>query len=402
MDTGSLVARCGRRLEDDLEAVAVDVPRMLVRLLLFETYTLQCSFRLRDVMTLTGTLGVEAVGLLLEEGGLRLSVDTTTLGYPTHTVGDVVKNPKHFNFVTVRISDQAEHLRTSIREIEAMPGFKHRKLSRLVRHVQRAIVQPASGEAFGRIALEGLKNDLDSHERVLDKAVEIELQRIGIRHAPPFTLTVEREDDGSFYIDVDFDAAVGLDEQAMRNLSGRAVVALGGLNVRLEQMQAFDSITAFNDADFALMDRKLAELLRGLGEEDRAEQLQRVVHLSGMPSLEDADLTSIDFEKFVALRSSSEMREFRSWLRRAAESSDEEILDRAADFRARLADVAKGTAGKVLRLAFTTAAGLIPGVGSVAGPGLGALDQFALDRLVGEVGPIAYFVRHYPSVFEGR
>lgn len=39
MNTHSPIARCGQRRESDLQVVDIDVPRLLTRLLLFETYT---------------------------------------------------------------------------------------------------------------------------------------------------------------------------------------------------------------------------------------------------------------------------------------------------------------------------------------------------------------------------
>jgi len=402
MDTESLVARCGQRDEDDLDAVTLDVPRLLTRLLLFDTYVLECSLRLRDLMELARAIGTENTCLLLGDGGLRLSTDTTSIGYPTTSTGDTVKDPMNFSFVIVQVADPEAHLRSSIREVERMPDFKHRKLSKLVQAASRAIVTPATGQGLGRVALETLESELSSASPILRAAIDAELRDRGLGVPGEYRFEVHRDDNGSWFVGTDLEARLGLSVQDRRDLFGRALVGVGGLDLRLEQMSAYGSITAFNDADYALMDQKLAALISQISEDDRTEQLRRVVELTGLPSLEDVPLKSINFDKFVSLRDSPHMRDFRQWLHGAASASDEEILDRAKDLSERVVDALQGRVARGARLALTTGVGFIPGVGTLAGLGLSARDEFALKRLLGEVGPLAFFVRHYPSVFEGR
>ena len=40
--------------------------------------------------------------------------------------------------------------------------------------------------------------------------------------------------------------------------------------------------------------------------------------------------------------------------------------------------------------------------GAAASAVLGALDEFAVDRVIGEPGPLAFFVPEYLSIFEGQ
>lgn len=83
-------------------------------------------------------------------------------------------------------------------------------------------------------------------------------------------------------------------------------------------------------------------------------------------------------------------------------STDSEIKERTTDLRSRVAQAVGSTAGRSARFAFTTAAGFVPIVGGAVSAALGLLDEFAVERLIREPGPIAFFVGNYPSIFEGH
>jgi hypothetical protein len=51
------------------------------------------------------------------------------------------------------------------------------------------------------------------------------------------------------------------------------------------------------------------------------------------------------------------------------------------------AEIVRSTPSRVIRFGTVTGAGVIPSIGPPLGIGLGAIDGFVLDRLVGEPGP---------------
>jgi hypothetical protein len=403
VDTESLIARSGERLEENLDFVRLDVPRVLTRLLLFESYILECSLRLRDVIALVRAVGVEGAHLLLETGGLQLSIDTTNIAYPTPGTAIVGYDPLSFEFVRVMAAEREQNLKSCLWELEGISGVKRRKLSKLSENARQAIVWPSGGADFGQAALEAFVHGLEQSGALLQVATQMELERRGIAFPADFGISVERRDAGACVVDTDLGDLGIPSGTTLREIIGHALLALGGLELRFEKMQAFGSITAFNDDDFSLMERKLRLIVEeaGIGERAREDQLRRVVRLAHLPSLEDVDLASIDFGKFVELRDSEEMREFRHWLTHAATASDKELEDRIKNIRARVAAVLGGHASKAVRLAFTSGVGMIPEIGPAAGLLAGALDSFALDKLVGEPGPLAFFVRRYRSMFDG-
>jgi len=107
----------------------------------------------------------------------------------------------------------------------------------------------------------------------------------------------------------------------------------------------------------------------------------------------------IDIEQVLKLRDEPEATEFRAWLSDIDKFSDSEIQQRIGSFNARVGLGAQTTAGKMIRLAVTTVAGLAPHIGIVAGLALGALDEFAWDKFARRSGIAAFINELYPSLF---
>jgi hypothetical protein len=401
MDSGSLIARCGRRLDENPDFVLLDTPRLLIRLLLFDSYILDCALRYRDVIALVRSIGIENAGLLLEEGGLRLANLPVHMALPGGADPNAtLKDP--LGYTVVRIADFDEHHKKSIQELAALVGFKRKKQSKLIGQVTRALVRPDELEAYGQQAMKAFDATLSTRNHpLLRMGVEALMLERDVTRPTSYRLEFFPEDEGCIRIGTDLPTKLGRSEAEVRELVGRGVLAVGALDLRFEQMAAFRSVTAFNDADYRLMDGKLAFLAGVLDERDRVEQLRRVLTLAELPSLEDVDLRSIDFGRFVSLRNHPDMTDFRRWLADGSDASDEEIRDRLLGVKARVADVLGGTAVRAARLAITSGVGLVPGIGTAVGGALSVLDEFVLERVLGDPGPLAFFVHRYGSLFEG-
>jgi hypothetical protein len=125
-----------------------------------------------------------------------------------------------------------------------------------------------------------------------------------------------------------------------------------------------------------------------------------VVTISGLPDF--AAAKRIDVEKLLKVRQSPECREFREWLSRLDKLSDEQIGEMVSGIREKIGSVLSTKTGKAMRFAFTTAVGMIPVIGLVAGPAAGVFDSFLLDRVFPSSGIVAFLTDTYPSLFESR
>jgi hypothetical protein len=103
-----------------------------------------------------------------------------------------------------------------------------------------------------------------------------------------------------------------------------------------------------------------------------------------------------DEERLLAAREHEELVEFRQWLRILDAATDEEIRERVDSVRERISEAVYGTTGKAVRFAATAAADVVPFGGLV----LGALDEFVLEKVIPEPGPVSFLGSTYRSLFE--
>ncbi len=105
-------------------------------------------------------------------------------------------------------------------------------------------------------------------------------------------------------------------------------------------------------------------------------------------------------DRFLEVRSSGEAHEFRRWIRSNEGLTESDIEYEMAGFANWMAKVAHSTGGKGVRVAFSTIAGLTPGVGTMVGLALSILDTFVLERVLPLTGPKLFLSKGYPSIFE--
>jgi hypothetical protein len=125
------------------------------------------------------------------------------------------------------------------------------------------------------------------------------------------------------------------------------------------------------------------------------ERLTRVLELANLPDPETVEGT-VNIERLLAARQHDEIVEFRHWLRTLDAATDDEIRERVNSVRERISEAVYSPAGRAVRFAATAAADLLPFGGIVAG----ALDEFVLEKVIAEPGPVSFLGSTYRSLFE--
>ena len=105
---------------------------------------------------------------------------------------------------------------------------------------------------------------------------------------------------------------------------------------------------------------------------------------------------TVNVARLLEAREHGDLVEFRQWLRTLDAATDDEIRERVNGVTARVARAFHGPTGKAVRFAATAAADLVP-FGGVA---LGAIDEFVLEKVVPEPGPVSFLGSTYRSLFE--
>jgi hypothetical protein len=194
---------------------------------------------------------------------------------------------------------------------------------------------------------------------------------------------------------------LGLDELAEHAAVERGLLGLAGLNQRFAAMEAFRAVSHLNDGDHPLMDARLRFAMREIAPEAIEHSFGRVIRLAGLP---DPNEREVNVWKLLDLIESKEVDEFRTWLRRSDALTDLEITQAVDSLRARLEQAVGGAWGHVVRFLAVNMADLVspfhPIETKALGMALGGIDEFLVDRLIPEPGPITFLTKNYPSIFD--
>lgn len=384
--------------------VGFDVGALIRRLILFETYILD-SHGMRELPYLIEAIGSDSFIKLLESGALRIRGDGWTLGQIGQT--DLLKGGSptplplgSYALGTIVPSNRKEAISRHLGEIRSMDLAT--KTSIKVRNAIVDALMPFP-DTPGVETGDQFQIDVAANSPTIYLATALALAKhldrpVGLG---AFTFRVEQANEDVYVTETDIGERFGLDETETHTVVERGLLGAASVNKRLEEMKSYGAVMGFVEDEVPVFERKL-EFLTAPDDPDRQEaRFDRVVTLAGMPDVSTQAAAGIDVDRLLELRTSEECVEFRHWVRTLDSASDADVAERVNSIREKVAAAVHSDAGKAVRFAATTGVGLIPVIGPVAGAIIGALDQFALEKVVPEPGPISFLGRSYPSIFQG-
>jgi hypothetical protein len=389
---GEVAVASGKRI------VSVDIASLVRRLLLFDKVIVRSPL-LREVDTLVRTFRPSGFKQLLDSGLLRFAVSTTFL------IIDVSRNGvrhvplNHFSFGIGELAEVDLKLREGMTAIQGIPGLNNSERAILEEKILDATLRLPKD--YGSELLRQLDHDIRANNPALKLAIQQKLaSEIGQQHGPVFSsqecVRVEEVRERVFRIDCPL-ASLGLSPEKSHAVLHDSIMALANLDQRLADMQTYSAITGFQDQEAPLLFGRLATLMAPLNPAPAEREFERVIEIVDVPDFEPGQ--KVDVDALLIARESSECREFRGWLTSLSELTDAQIKDMVGGLRAKMGLFVGSTAGRTLRFAATTAVGLLPVAGVVAGPAASAIDSFLIDKLLPRPGVVAFLSKTYPSLF---
>jgi|SRR5581483_742995 len=177
------------------------------------------------------------------------------------------------------------------------------------------------------------------------------------------------------------------------------VMVISNVSIRLEEMMAYRALGGFTEREFEVTDAAFRFVVDEVGPDAQEERFRHIVSIAGLP--EPGPPESVNVEALIEARASLECREFRQWLRKTDGLGDREIRERVDGISEQVSGALRSTKGRVARFAFTSGIGFVPVVGPVANLVLGALDEFVLDDLLRDPGPVSFLSSSYGSIVGG-
>jgi hypothetical protein len=271
------------------------------------------------------------------------------------------------------------------------------------KRVRRAIVDVLTPlpEQPGRQTMDQLPTDLTMRLDLVRAATEWALREYANRDLAEvrYDIRLIQEDERVFRAETDIGDRLGLGADEVDRVLERALLAVGSLNERFEEMENYNAVTGLREPEIPLLDAKLGALLKHVDPDRQEERLTRVLELASLPDPEAAG-DAVNVGRLLEIREEAAIRDFRAWLRTLDDATDAEIEGRVNSVRERIAAAVRGPGGKLVRFAVTTAADILPFGGAAADVALGAVDQFVLDKVLPEPGPVSFLGSGYRSLFE--
>lgn len=377
---------------------SVDVSALVHRLVLFEQVVLE-STRLKEIPALVATFGADGLRELLQSGAMKIVCEAITVGSTGQLAILESRQEKgvlplgSYSFNLIQSGDRKDYLHHCLQEVHKS-SLRHHEVVRLKRDLVPHILDPLEPVNVE----EELIGDAVGRPVVLASAIQIAAGEQGFE-APPATelqLDVHQIDDEDIRVDSNLQPLlnVGIDEE--HAIVQRALLGIGGLNLRIESMRQREGVIAFSDRDRAFFDQKLSFLLQEVDPGVRERRFDRVLGIAELPTVEVG--STVDVDHVLDLRASSECQEFRAWLRDADGLSDEDVAALLPHIRDRIGALARSGPGRAVRFLASSGIGLL--AGDSTGITAGAIDAFLIERLLPTPGPMAWLAMNYPSIFD--
>lgn len=273
---------------DDREIVVVDFGDLLRKLILSEQVILE-SNRFKEIPLLVQKFGYDGVTELLLSGRIRIHSDALTFG----DVGDMAIGDRgqplplgSYAFAIVRIADQKEYMHGNLQCIDDAPGLKGRQGQKLRKLVADTTTTPP--ESKGQLASEQLDRDLETNASVLKRSVALAARREYGRQIQPheFELRIERISEQDWRTETNLGERARLTPERVDKVVQRGLLAVGGLNLRIEYMERYSAMTGFRADELSIMEDKLDFLARRFDPDIQEERFERVIDLIGLPDVD--------------------------------------------------------------------------------------------------------------------
>jgi hypothetical protein len=396
----SLTRQSGRPFSTDASHIDVDLGPLIAHLLLSDRIVIKSQAFL-EVPALVSAFGLPAVLDLLKS-------DCVDFYCHYVLVGDMSKGsrsdaatgwgrgplpPLSFHFGCVQ---PMHYLDRGLRRVEQIDGLSIADINVLQGALVSRLV--SVDERLDRRALEALQDDVAADRPYLRDAVAIALSRRLKREVrnDPWVCRFDTVIQADYAAITNIGDVFGLDPEQVHSVIASGLMAVGELNVTLEQMRQYNGTAELRPSDAALLGSRLAFLLERANSDRDVPQLWRMLALRGVPAVNGIPPRgAVDLRALLAMRDAPEWTDFRQWLQGAEVVGDAELETEFRSLRSRVGRLFSHPAARTIRWLSTKALDM-----SSTGAGLAAegLDAF-LSNLLQTSRPVTFLNRSVQSVF---
>jgi len=393
-----LIAPCAVSIREN-NGIKFNLKSFINRLIIFDTYILQ-SARLKEIPLFIRYFGYDGTKKLLSSNSIKLNYDIMAVGQlerKSKSMGVEVKTlPKYcYEFSVIKVMDKFNDKNITLDSIRSISGLKLKEKLELEDLVNGATFPCL--EKFGAKALNQMYYDLRNEEALIKKSINaVFLKDTGIEiNDSDYSIKIHQIGSDHFKVDNNLASKVNISEEKVHKLIESALLSIGRLNIRFEEMEYFSAMSGFINSEIGFPQNKLMFLLSKVNPNKIENNINRIVDLK-FPDI-DFENKKIDICRLLEIRQSPECIAFRDWIGNIDTLTDKEIQDQMSSFNSKLPSWLRARDGTALKfLAKTLIGSLYP----PAGLAVGVLDQFVFDKVIPKNGPIMFINNMYPSIFK--
>jgi hypothetical protein len=305
-----------------------------------------------------------------------------------------------YAFNVIKIADRKKYISDCLKCINEIPQISFRQKKKLRKLVASKIIDEVPG--IMNTAIKQMQDDIGNNTPAIKMALLLHLKKTNnIQNIPDnISIKLNRINENEFSAEQNLSKMIGLNDFEAHKAVESSLIAIGGLNTTISEMNAFQALSGFKVNELPMFEEKLSFILNHISPDNKIEQFDRVVEIADMPSLDGIGTeTKLNIDKFLKVRESNECVEFRSWLSTISEIEDNDIQKGIESFRNMIGSTIGGKFGKSIRF-LTSTLSIFIDCGVLTGPALGAIDTFILDKIFPSKGPITFINKRYPSIYK--
>ena len=395
---GRLFAPCIEERESG--AIVGDPAGLIRRLLLFDQQIID-SIQLQEIPAFVRAFGFDGVTSLLRSQAVDIKCDFALIAQANELPNGRPLPDSCFRPVRIVAHNHTQFVHDCMSDLHASEGLglNRKQVIRLKETIASRLIE--HDPMLGQASLDELHSSLRANLPIVKRAIIVRVrQTLNITlQESAFTCIFHQIEPNICEVDTNLDQVLRVDAKSVRKIIGEALIAVGQLDVRLEEMQKHSALPALREDERELLTERFSFLFSQLSVDIQEDRWARVLNIANLPSY-DPELDKFDMEKFLAVRQTPECIDFRHWLSTTDDLNDTELSDRIRSLRERLGNVLARNSVKATRWVATTAVGFIPGVAPVVGAATSFIDTFLTEKVFPHSGALAFLTSTYPSLFK--
>jgi len=110
---------------------------------------------------------------------------------------------------------------------------------------------------------------------------------------------MHRVDDNVFKSETNLGEQFHLEPLEVDQLIQAAILGLGSLNIRIEEMKIYNALSGFTEEEMPIFGEKINFFMEGLLPNNVEQQMQRVCQIQGFPDISISEGQRIDADKLI-------------------------------------------------------------------------------------------------------